>query len=175
MNEFLSRAVTYMKAVESGASASVPDDDSPVLTRLTDDVAIAYVVDEPQGLVFVQKRHLREAGISTEQLHRQAMANLDQLCDTQLNVEKHGPIFGVFLNGVFEASVFLRERFWQYEALPLVNRGYAVAMPARDVLAFCDMDSKEGIDRLQQMTQRVMASGDHLLTPKLFRLKKKAA
>jgi uncharacterized protein YtpQ (UPF0354 family) len=132
-------------------------------------------VDEPAGLVFVQRRHLQDAGVSLEQLHTQAISNLNTLCATRVRVEKHGPIYGVFLDGNFEASLFVLESLWQRDLAHLVGKGFVVGMPARDILSFCDMDSPEGIDTLRQMGARVKQGGDHLLTSRLFRLHKKSA
>jgi hypothetical protein len=58
---FPARAVACLKASHTapGQGAGATDPDGPVLTPLTADVAIAYVVDEPQGLVFIQRRHLQ--------------------------------------------------------------------------------------------------------------------
>jgi uncharacterized protein YtpQ (UPF0354 family) len=175
MNDFLSRAVAYLKAAHTmpGNGAGTTDPNDPVLTRLTEGVVIAYVVDEPQGLVFVQRRHLQEANMSVEQLHRQAVTNLSKLRDSSMRVQKHGPIYGVFLDGNFEASLFLLERLWQRDLAPLVDKGYAVCIPARDIMAFCDMDSQEGMATLRGMIEQVFDGGDHLLTQTIFRMVKK--
>jgi uncharacterized protein YtpQ (UPF0354 family) len=177
MNDFLARAVAYLKASHTtpGQGTRLTDPESPVLTPLTAGVVIAYVVDEPHGLVFIQQRHLQEAGMSVEQLHLQAMTNLEKLSEADMRVEKHGPIYGVFLDGNFEASLFLLERLWQRDLAPLVDKGFAVCIPARDILAFCDMDSQEGIAALRGMTRQVADGGDHLLTPTIFRMLKKSA
>jgi len=178
MNDFLSRAVAYLKPTapaSSSAAGELPGLDSPVLLPVTDGVTLAYVVDEPQGLVFVQQRHLRDAGISEQTLHDTAMTNLGKLCAEQLRVQKHGPVYGVFLDGNFEASLFVLESLWQRDLAHLVDKGFAICIPARDILAFCDMDSQEGIATLRQMVERVSDDGDHLLTKTIFRIRKKAA
>jgi uncharacterized protein YtpQ (UPF0354 family) len=177
MNDFISRAVAYLKAIDKNGSTSqsigVDDQNSPVLLPVAEGLALAYVVDEPQGLVYVQKRHLRDAGVSEQQLHLNAMTNLGKLCADGLEVKKHGPIFGVFLDGNFEASLFVLESLWQRDLAHLVDKGYAICAPARDILAFCDMDSQEGVATLREMIGRVFDGGDHLLTKTIFRIRKK--
>lgn len=177
MNEFISRAVAYLKAVDvnnvESQSIAMDDQASPVLLPITDGLVLAYVVDEPQGLVYVQKRHLLDAGMPEQQLHLTAMTNLGQLCADRLEVKKHGPIYGVFLDGNFEASLFVLESLWQRDLAHLVDKGYAICLPARDILAFCDIDSQEGMDMLRQMITRVFDGGDYLLSRTIFRIRKK--
>ena len=178
MDNLISRAVAYLKPSEPSdkAQASLLDNnDSPVLLPVTDGLALAYVVDEPHGLVFVQHRHLHDVGMTAQQLHNTAMTNLGKLCADKLRVEKHGPIYGVFLDGNFEASLFVLESLWQRDLAHLVDKGFAICLPARDILAFCDMDSQEGVAALRQMIGRVHDGGDHLLTRTIFRIRKKPA
>jgi uncharacterized protein YtpQ (UPF0354 family) len=173
---FLSRAVAYMTASGPDSATSSPgphDLDSAVLTPLATGLAVAYVVDEPQGLVFVQERHLRDAGMAANQLHQQATANLGKLCAAGLRVEKHGPVYGIFLEGNFEASLFLLESLWQRDLAHLVDKGFVVSIPARDILAFCDMESTHGVETLRQVAAHVYQAGDGLLSPRLFRVRKK--
>lgn len=175
MDEFLSRAVAYLKTDASAGVASavsLPRADAPVLLPMQGGLVVAYVVDELDGLVYVQQRHLDEAGMTPQQLHEIAMTNLGKLCAEKIEVRKHGLIYGVFVDGNFEASMFLLKSLWQRDMAHMVESGFAVIVPARDVMAFCDMDSQEGIAVLQQMVERVHANGDHLLSKNIFRLRK---
>jgi len=174
--DFLTRAVAYLKGTVEGdsAAARLPEPDSPVLRSLGSGLVVAYVVDEPEGLVYVQHRHLAEAGMDAAQLHRSALANLDKLCSQHLRVEQHGPVFGVFVDGNFEASMFLLQALWQRDLAGLVDEGYMVAVPARDIMAFCDMASEEGVATLKAMVERVHENGDHLISKNTFRIRKPA-
>ena len=175
MDEFFERAVAYVKRTgivqqnENGTGNVAPTSaDAPVLRELADDICIAYVVNEPQGLVFIQHRHLQHTGVSLDELHMIGLRNLKAKCDKELRVEKHGPIYGLFLDGNFEASVILLEHIWQGELAPLVEESFTIAIPARDILAFCDSSSVEGIKTLTQMVTTVFDGGDHLLSRNLF-------
>ncbi len=42
-----------------------------------------------------------------------------------------------------------------------------MALPARDVLAFCDAKSLQGIVELKQLVRRITPKGEHLLTETL--------
>jgi len=48
------------------------------------------------------------------------------------------------------------------------SREYAAAIPARDMLAFCDSSSADGIAELQRVIERVQPTGDHLLTKAIY-------
>ncbi|SFF52256.1 Protein of unknown function [Duganella sp. CF458] len=175
--DFLTRAVAYLKSTveaDGEAALALPESDSPVLRPVGCGLMAAYVVDEPEGLVYVQHRHLAEGGMDAAQLHRSAIANLDQLCSQQMRVEQHGPIFGVFVDGNFEASMFLLQALWQRDLADLVDEGFMVAVPARDILAFCDMASEEGVATLKEMVERVQQNGDHLISGNTFRIRKPA-
>lgn len=176
MDEFLGRAVAYVKRAavvqpnEKNEEHIAPTGaDAPVLRELADDIVIAYVVDEPEGLVYIQHRHLQDTGVSLDELHMIGLRNLKAKCNKELRVEKHGPIYGLFLDGNFEASVILLEHIWQGELSPLVEESFTIAIPARDILAFCDSSSVDGIKTLTQMVTTVFQGGDHLLSRNLFR------
>lgn len=175
MDEFLRRAVAYVKRTgnvqpnENGMGDIAPTSaDAPVLRELADGICIAYVVDEPEGLVYIQNRHLQDTGVSLDELHMIGLQNLKAKCDKELRLEKHGPIYGLFLDGNFEASVILLEHIWQGELFPLVEESFTIAIPARDILAFCDSSSAEGIKTLTEMVLTVFDGGDHLLSRNLF-------
>ncbi len=175
--DFLTRAVAYLKGVGENdglPAVSLSGADSPVLRPVGSGLVAAYVVDEPEGLVYVQQRHLDLAGMDAAQLHRLALDNLDKLCSQHMRVEKHGPIFGVFVDGNFEASMFLLQALWQRDLADLVDQGYMVAVPARDIMAFCDMASEEGVATLKEMVERVHQNGDHLISKNTFRIRKPA-
>jgi uncharacterized protein YtpQ (UPF0354 family) len=181
VNEFLDRAIAYLKPageVESVSlatgSAQGAQADAPVIKQLAAGVVVTYVVDEPEGLVFIQNRHIAEAGIGIDELHMIGLGNLNNLCKKQLRVERHGPIYGLFLDGNFEASVILLEYIWQIELADLVEESFTIAIPARDILAFCDSSSEEGVATLKQMIGKIAENGDHLISRGLFRKDKHA-
>lgn len=176
VRDFLSRAVAYLKSAAEGGQAGIalPEGQQPVLRPVGSGLVVAYVVDEPQGLVYVQNRHLAEGGMDGAELHRSAMQNLENLCSQHLRVQQHGPIYAVFAEGNFEASLFLLKSLWERDFADLVGEGYMVAVPARDIMAFCDMNSEEGVATLKEMVERVHVEGDHLISKHTFRIRKSA-
>jgi hypothetical protein len=57
---------------------------------------------------------------------------------------------------------------WTHWYAHLVQDTFMVAAPARDVLAFCDASSTDGIAELREVIWRVQG-GDHRLSPDLYR------
>lgn len=163
MDTFLSRCLPCL------LPRTPPEGEARLVRDIGNGFMIGYAVDD--GWVLPQ--HLC-AGATLADLHRQAMDNLFTLCAYHIRVQQFDSFFGVFIDGRFEASMFLLERLWQKDFANLVGKGYAVAAPARDVLAFCDIDSDAGKAELKRMIARVWDGGDHLLSRELFRVRKKA-
>lgn len=168
--EFCNKAVAYLKAAEpkEGVALSMSEADSPALLSLGNGLLVSYVVDEGESFSYVQNRHLVEANLSLAQLHEQACSNLSVIAKEKLQVQEYGEIYAVILDGNFEASLILLNDLWEKGLSRLIQSGYTAALPARDVLAFCESSSPEGISELRSLVSR-LAGGDHLLTPSLYR------
>lgn len=164
MDAFLSRSIACL------LPSAAPEAGEPRLVRdIGNGFMISYAVDDG----WVLQRHLSE-GVTLADVHRQAMDNLFTLCAHHIRVQQFDSFYGVFIDGRFEASMFLLERLWQQDFAGLVDKGYAIAAPARDVLAFCDIDSLAGKAELKRLIGRVWDGGDHLLSRELFRVRKKS-
>jgi uncharacterized protein YtpQ (UPF0354 family) len=173
MNARVQKAVAYLKPevprADSTAALQLTADDSPVLRAFATGLLTAYLVDdEGETFSYVQGRDLRDAGVRAEELHRQAVANLSELADGRVTVQQSGPVWALFFDGNFEASLMHLDDLWTHGL-----REYAgdpvVAIPARDVLAFCDAGSVGGVAELRAVVKRVWPTGDHLLSESLYR------
>jgi uncharacterized protein YtpQ (UPF0354 family) len=80
----------------------------------------------------------------------------------------YGNVFTFLMDGDFEASIMLLDEFWDGEFRKFVTGKYAAAIPARDVLAFCDADSTAGIAELQEVINRVWPTDNHLVSNKIY-------
>ena len=77
-------------------------------------------------------------------------------------------VFAFLMRGDFEASIILLDDLWDGEFRQFVTGEYAAAIPARDMLAFCDSSSADGVAELQRIIERVQPTGDHLLTKTIY-------
>jgi hypothetical protein len=130
----------------------ISGEDSPVLKDLKNGLLVSYIVDEGSRFTYVQNRHLRAAGIDELTLHKTAVHNLYSVAEKHLKVQPYGPVFSVFMEGNFEASVLLLDTVWDVSFAQYVCEDFVAAIPARDVLAFGDSSSAEAIKG---------TSGDH--------------
>lgn len=142
--------------------------DSPVLRSINEDLLVTYVVDAGDQFRFVQYRHLEQEGVSTDELHGIAVSNLERLAEEKLTVREYGPIYVALMGGNFEASLLMIHAMWTHWYAHLVHDTFMVAAPARDVLAFCDASSADGVAELREVIRRV-EGGDHRLPPDLYR------
>jgi Protein of unknown function (DUF1444) len=145
------------------------EDDSPVLKRVAEGLHVAYLVDEGDEFSYVQGKHLKAAELDVDQLHALAVANLKSAAEGRVTVREIGPAWMLVFDGHFEASLILLDDLWE-GALRAYHAGDpAIALPARDVLCFCDLLSSAGVAELRGVIQRIWPAGDHLVSDKLFR------
>ena len=74
---------------------------------------------------------------------------------------------GLLLDGQFESSLILLDDLWDSSLAKYTPKSPIVALPSRDVLAFCDAQSLLGIVELKQLVER-SAENDHQLTTILY-------
>jgi hypothetical protein len=159
-------AVAYLKALDKSGVPGLHLEGPHRLvgSAFSDDAIVTYVVDTGSNYTFVQKRHLDSQRITANQLHEMALNNLAELAQTKsMRVESYGRIFAVFMGGDFEASLVLIDSLWDGPFRKYVSGDYAVAIPARDILSFCDVSDSKGIQELYEVIGRTAEKGDHLL------------
>ncbi|HEX7910324.1 MAG TPA: hypothetical protein VF534_19850 [Paraburkholderia sp.] len=165
------RAIAYLKPIvqqDSTPAISLSWEDSPVLRPFTDDLLVSYVADAGNHLEFVQHRHLEREDISVDQLHSIAVSNLHALAEEKLVVREYGSIYVAFMGGNFEASLLTLDVMWNHWFTHLAQEGFVAAAPARDLLAFCDASSAQGLVELRHVIER-SGDSDHRLHPHLCR------
>jgi hypothetical protein len=170
--ERIQKALAYLKPVAPDSDpapvVTLGADDAPVLRAFAPGLLTTYLIDEGDSFSYVQGRDLREAGLGEEELHRLAVANLSELAEGKVTVRQNGPVWAVFLDGNFEASLTLLDDLWT-RGLREYADDPVVAIPARDILAFCDVESGAGLSELRAVVKRTWQAGDHLLSESLYR------
>ncbi len=174
VTEAWTRAIAYLKPkLTDDVSAPVTSlnrEDSPVLRDLHNGLLVAYLVDEGTRFGYVQNRHLSAAGIDETKLHKTAIDNLYSLTERHLRIQPYGPVFSLFMEGNFEASVLLLDTVWDVSLAKYVRGEFVAAVPSRDVLAFGDSSSPAAVAELRAIIGRLSAStGGHRLCTSLFR------
>lgn len=173
-------ALACLKAFEAGraqgggaGTVELDGGEAPVMRRWHSGLGVCYLVDQGDHFAYVQRRHLasKQSPIADEpSLHRAGVDNLARLVQQKLTVHPHGAIHALVMDGHFEASLMLLDSLWDDTFCKLAPNGAVVALPTRDVLAFCDAKSEQGLQELQALVARVAASqADHRLTNTLYR------
>lgn len=159
-------AIAYVKRIERGDGPALPlaHNESPVCTPWSSELAVFYLIDDADRYVYVQQRQIDDIGLSAQDLHAISLRNLrDAVGRNKGRVVPYGNIFAFLMGGDFEASVILLEDLWNEDFRKLAGPDLAVAIPARDVLAFCPVSSEAGLEELNGVIERVFPDGDHLL------------
>src|SRR5262245_49698568 len=144
------------KTRKSRPSVELSGGGAPVLRILGNGLLIAYVVDTGEQLTWVQHHHLAQEGCSEEELHATGIANLTRLASESLEVVQYPntEMFVCLMGGNFEASLILLDDLWDRAFRQCVSGDYVVAIPARDLLAFCDASSESGLTELKAAIER---------------------
>ncbi len=169
--DFCFKAMAYLKAeVAPGQGRAVPlhGEHSPVLRRLDNGLLVAYLVDQGQHFSYVQGRHLRDGGVSPQELHAQAVGNLATYAEQHVDVHEYGKVFAS-IGGAFQASMLLCSDFWDIWYARLAPGGFIAAIPARNVLAFGDIDEADTVAELCALYEQGRPWRDHPVSASLFR------
>ena len=152
---------------DSAPAISLSREDSPVFQPFTEGLLVSYVVDAGSHFEYVQHRHLDQEGVLVEQLHSMAVSNLQALAEEKLVVREYGAIYVALMGGNFEASLLTLDVMWSHWYAQLAQEGFVAVAPARDLLAFCDSSSTQGLMELRQVVQR-SGNCDHPLHPYMY-------
>jgi uncharacterized protein YtpQ (UPF0354 family) len=166
-------AIAHLKAAlpidKVGKDLVLPYDQTIACRPYAEGLIVSYVVDTGKSYTYIQNLHLEEDGIDLEQLHTVGIENLMNVAAKRdLRVQPHQNIFAVLMGGDFEASLLMVDQLWESSFRQFVEGEYAAAVPARDILAFCDSGSSDGIAELHQLISRITPGGDHLLSSRVF-------
>lgn len=142
----------------------------PLARRCGGHFVVCYLVDEGNEFRYVNHDDLEAARLLPDDLHTIGLHNLSALAAGKpgLRTGREGATHALLMGGHFEASLVLLDDLWDGPLAAMAPHGAVVALPARDICAFCDVRSAEGVAQLQQLAQRVTDNGDHPITPRLF-------
>jgi hypothetical protein len=130
-----------------------------------------YAVDEGQHFSYVNLGEMEAAGMSVEDLHRVGLRNLAaRINDGKpgLTLVPQASFHALVMGGDFEASLVLIDELWDGSLKQYTPNGPVVTVPARDMCAFCDAASAEGIRQLRTVAQQTTQGGQGLVSDKLL-------
>lgn len=171
---FLARAMPLLQVIAQSGSLNstaveIPSTHLPAVLDMKNGLACSYVYDDGGSWVYVSQADLDELHAPVEGLHEVSLVNLAQLASNRVRMQTYGSIYPLLLDGKFEASLLLLDDLWDGPLRKQAPNGPVAALPARDVLAFADSGSLNGIDELSQLVGRVYRTGDHTISDQLYR------
>jgi len=171
MRDFCLRALPSLKLSESPGEASTSMStglDRPAMRGCGQGLVSAYLVDQTETLAPVQNRHLQQAGLGIDELHRQALDNLGRMARARVQLHPCGQLYAVIMDGRFEASLILYEPFWTLAATRCAPGGLVAAFPARDLLFFGDAASPAAVVELETLCERTRGNVDHPISSRVY-------
>ena len=150
---------------------SLPEESQPVVRASRGAFGVMYALDRGQDFIFTTRGDMAKAGLTLHELHEIGLHNLGQQCNGTPGLKllpQEGGWFGLVMGGHFEASLVLLDQIWDEALKEHIPNGAVVGIPARDKCVFCDAKSREGIAKVHDGVKRVYATGDHVLSDKLF-------
>jgi len=162
---------TKLDVAVSAPGIRLPEDDQPVVLSAKGAFGVIYLVDQGHGFRYVTEGDIRAAGVTPSQLYQIGLNNLTGLISKSKGGLKGQPLgnsYGLVLDGNFEASLVLVDALWDGMLKKYLPNTPVVAIPSRDICAFCDAKSLEGISELKGVSERVSQGGAHLISPLLF-------
>lgn len=134
---------------------------------------VGYHVDAGSHWTSVGRQDMQAAGLSLERLHQAALGNLVKRVKGEPGLRVIGDpakdgYCGLLLDGDHEACLVLLDALWDHTLKSRTPNGAVVSIPSRDVLAFCDAGSPEGIARLKQAASRIPANAQGALSQQLL-------
>ncbi|UCV19946.1 DUF1444 family protein [Ferribacterium limneticum] len=156
----------------SAPGIDIPEANQPVCQVLKGAFGAMYLVDQGNSYGFATMGEMKAAGLSPEELRQIGLKNLAAHLHEHKQSFKLIPLqnkaYGLRLDGHFEASLVLLDSLWEGALKKYLPNAPVVALPSRDVCAFCDVSSSEGIAELRAVSAKVSQGGDHLISPDLF-------
>lgn len=132
-------------------------------------IALLYVVDLPDSFRFVLKRDLEDSGLSPEQLHEAAAANVATLEGLAVErLEGTRNLFAVIAHDGLGSSRLFDKGFWT-ELEREAGGPVAVAAPTRDWILAARLDDRPALAELRALAGRIVDGEPYAVSATLFR------
>lgn len=130
----------------------------PVTRATKGAFGVQYLVEDGKRFTAVVASDLAEAGLSVNELHRMALANLRRLVKGKLKLKRANPkdasyrAMRIKLDGYHESSVLLLDDLWDKTLKKHAPNGVVAVMPSRGVCTFIDLSAltKGGLADLRE-------------------------
>ena len=140
-------------------------ENQPVETKFLGDLVVLYGRDFPTHFEMIAQRELAHYGMTAEQLHETAVANLST-ADKDIRFVPAEKIYAVLCDGNLEASLLLHTQLWDVIEDQL-SGDVVASVPARNVLLVSGTEPEQ-IAQLKQKTRLALEMEAKPLSLNLF-------
>jgi len=163
----LIKPAEYINSINftTGSNGNKPA--SLVYEKYNEQLIIVYAQNFDNGLAMLTDSNFIKLGIGMDSLRRASIKNLNKALP-EIKTQGNGTIYGVMAGGTFEASLLLLPYMWDKKNFN-VKGDFVVSVPNRDILLVTGSDDKEGLTQIKEITAKIYQTGDHQISPGLFK------
>lgn len=136
----------------------IPADSMPVMCSAKGCLGVMYAIDQNDSYIYISNQELRESKIDSYSFYDSAFANIESMfINNKIPLKVHDlkHAHALTAGGDFESTILLFDEVWDNHLKHLIPNNAIVAVPTRDVCAFCDSSSLEGINELYQVINNI--------------------
>jgi uncharacterized protein YtpQ (UPF0354 family) len=137
-----------------------------VSERFVADLHIVYATDRDGIIAFLMESDQKRFNLELPSLRNLAVTNLKRISQPVQQRSK-GPVFMVTTGDGYSSSLLLLDDFWKAKTNSVQGEIVAV-VPARDIVFFTGSASADGIQQMQQIAEKIFATGDHVISKTLL-------
>jgi uncharacterized protein YtpQ (UPF0354 family) len=145
--------------------------ENAILSRpLAGDLSIIFVIDKQDSTKFINQSMMQKLGLTPDELHKLAMANLKTALPTLPHQALEGSprVFLVAAGDDYEASRMLIDDLWTAAAKE-VEGDLIAAAPCRHRVLFTGSKHPEDVAMLRTLAEKLSETEHHPLTKTLFK------
>jgi len=126
------------------------------------ELIVAYAEDSPKSIRYLTPSDLSAVNLAVADLRRLSVANLERILPEPEILNLNG-IYQVTAGGDYDASLLLLDSLWRSEKFQ-VNGEIVAAIPSRDRLLVTGSADVDGLAKIRQMVQGIMAQAPYRIS-----------
>lgn len=139
-----------------------------VYEKYNDDLIVVYGEDTEKSIRYFTQDDFKGLGINKDTLLDFSIKNLNAILPDIQRMGGNGS-YGIAAGGDYEASLILMTSIWTNENFP-VDGDFVIAIPNRDLLFVTGSNNKAEVERIKGIALDSYKTGNHQVSPYLFRL-----
>jgi uncharacterized protein YtpQ (UPF0354 family) len=138
-----------------------------VYENYNDDLIVVYGEDTEKSIRYFTQDDFKKLNIDKDTLLEFSIKNLNSILPDMQRMGENGS-YGIAAGGDYEASLILMTSIWTNENFP-VDGDFIIAIPNRDLLFVTGSNNKAEVDRIKGIALDSYETGNHQVSPHLFR------